>query len=542
MGRLQNSLFREFCKGTLLPENVVRACLLARRRLPKHRAMLEPTGSDRRAIIDIGSNSIRLVVFGGAPRAPVVLYNEKIMAGLGRGVVQGGRLDPATAAVALAGLERFAALLDGMDLASLRVVATAAVREAADGAEFIEAVRALGLPAEVLSGEEEAVGSGHGVLAAMPHADGLVADMGGGSLELVRVADDAVLQRVSLRLGTMRVAEIRSSGHGKLRRAVQARLAKLDWLGECAGKPLYLVGGAWRALARVHMQQTGAPLSVLGNYTIAPEDARALYDLVRAMDRLTLKALPGIKSARVAHIDDGAGLLSVLVEVLRPSALIISAHGLREGLLHQTLPPEQRVRDPLVEGVRFATAGQQQFPGYAEVLDGWLGGVFGAETPAMARLRLSACLLRGTGWSSNPDFRALGAEELALHGNWTGASPNDRAIMAASLLVAMGESEEPALLARLAGDADLRRARGWGQAMRLAQRISGGAPTALARTAIRAEGGLNGRGALVLELPRALDALVDTTLERRLAGLANALGLAAPRIDFNRSPTGQSLV
>ena len=523
--------------------------MLAGDALPKQRVMFEtssapltgPTSSDRRAIIDIGSNSIRLVVFGGAPRAPVVLYNEKIMAGLGRGVVQGGQLDPVTAAVALAGLERFAVLLDGMDLASLRVVATAAVREAADGVEFIEAVRALGLPAEILSGEDEAVGSGQGVLAAMPHANGLVADMGGGSLELVRVAGDAVLQRASLRLGTMRVAEIRAGGHGKLRRQVQTELGRLSWLGDCAGRPLYLVGGAWRTLARVHMQQTGAPLSVLGNYAIPVEDARALYDTVRAMDRLTLKALPGIKSARIAHIDDGAGLLSALVEILRPSALIISAQGLREGLLHQALPPEQRVRDPLVEGVRFVTATQQQFPGYAEAMDTWLGGLFGPELPAMARLRLSACLLRGTGWSSNPDFRALGAEELALHGNWTGASPTDRAIMAASLLVAMGGTEQPALLAQLGGENDLRRARGWGHAMRLAQRISGGAPATLTRTAIRAEGGLARDGRLILELPRDLDALVDTTLERRLARLASALELATPRIDFVSSPTVNSM-
>jgi exopolyphosphatase/guanosine-5'-triphosphate,3'-diphosphate pyrophosphatase len=158
----------------------------------------------------------------------------------------------------------------------------------------------------------------------------------------------------------------------------------------------------------------------------------------------------------------------------------------------------------------------------------------------MARLRLSACLLRGTGWSSNPDFRALGAEELALHGNWTGASPADRAIMAASLLVAMGGTEQPALLAQLAGEDDLRRARGWGYAMRLAQRISGGAPALLMRTAVRAEGGLQRGSQLVLELPSDLDALVDATLERRLAGLSNALDLASPRIDFVPSPTVKS--
>lgn len=534
----------------VLPDKAWRARLLAGPRTHKAAAMLEHpvlpgsmalhgpalARSDPRAIVDIGSNSIRLVVFGGAPRAPVVLYNEKIMAGLGRGVVAGGRLDPGTVAVALAGLARFAALLDGMDLASLRVVATAAVREAVDGAEFIEAVRALGLPAEVLSGEDEAVGSGHGVLAATPDADGLVADMGGGSLELVRVADDRVLRTASFPLGAMRVAEVRARGHGKLRRHVEAALKSLGWLDECAGRPLYLVGGAWRTLARVHMQRSGAPLSVIGNYAIPPEDARPLYTAVRAMDRAVLRGVPGIKPARIAHLEDGAALLSVLVAIVRPSRLVVSAQGLREGLLHQALPVEERAKDPLVEGVRYVTDTQQQFPGYAEALDGWLSGLFGCETRALARLRLSACLLRGTGWSSNPDFRALGAEELALHGNWIGASPADRGIMAAALLVAMGSAEEPAILPQLASARDLARARGWGHAMRLAQRVSGGAPAALMQTAIRADD-----GHLVLELPRSFEPLIDATLERRLLRLAESQGLASPRIDFLPSPTAKTV-
>lgn len=481
-----------------------------------------------RGIVDIGSNSIRLVVFGGAARAPAVLYNEKIMAGLGRGVVEDGRLDPGTVAVALAGLERFAALLDGLPLASLRVVATAAVREAEDGAEFIEQVRALGLPAEILPGEDEAVASGMGVLSAMPEADGLVADMGGGSLELVRVADHAVRRRASFPLGALRVAAIRAKGQGRVRRTVQAALKDHEWLSECTGRPLYLVGGTWRTLARVHMHRAGFPLTVIGNYSFPPEDVEPLYADLKATDRGVLKAIPGIKPGRIPHLDDGAALLAALVAVLRPSRVVISAQGLREGLLHLALPEAERARDPLIEGVRFLTESQQQVPGYAEALDDWLGGVFADDRPALARLRSAACMLRGTGWTSNPEFRALSGEELALHGNWIGIDPAGRALMAAALVNAMsGDQPEPPILARLAPPADLARARAWGMAMRLAQRISGGGPGPLRATRLAFEG-----KTLVLTMPRQLDALVDATLERRLERLARALDRAPARIDF----------
>ena len=230
----------------------------------------------RRAIVDIGSNSIRLVVYGGSQRAPSVLFNEKLLAGLGRGVVTNGRLDPDSVAGALAGLARFAALLRLMKPVTVRVVATAAVREASDGAQFLAAVRQLGLPAELLSGDDEAEAAGLGVIAAHPQARGLVADMGGGSLELVRVADGAVHQRVSLMLGAMRVAAIRAGGRGQLRKAMRKALAPHDWLAAVAGQPLYLVGGAWRALARVHMHLNQFPLPVLADYSFSAEDARQL--------------------------------------------------------------------------------------------------------------------------------------------------------------------------------------------------------------------------------------------------------------------------
>ncbi|MDE2563836.1 MAG: Ppx/GppA family phosphatase [Sphingomonadales bacterium] len=480
------------------------------------------------AIVDIGSNSIRLVVFGGAARAPVVLYNEKVMAGLGRGVIETGALDPEGMAVALAGLDRFAGLIAGMDLASLRVVATAAVREASNGPDFVKQVQALGLPVEVLDGEAEANAAGYGVISAMPWADGLVADMGGGSLELVRVSGGAIGERASFRLGALRVAAIRARGKARLQREVDASLKGLDWLAGCRGRPLYLVGGTWRSLSRVHMELYGYPLPVIGNYTFAPGEAKPLLEAVIAMDKISLKSISQVKSARIPYLEDGAALLDALVSAIGPSEVSVSAFGLREGLLYASLTTEQQARDPLVEGMRYLTEAQQQFPGYAEALHGWLDGLFPGEPPEWRRVRLAACLLRGTGWSSNPDFRALSGEELALHGAWSGASAADRAMLAMAVFVGMGGgSAEPDILARLAGPDQLARARAWGYAMRLAQRVSGGVPDTLRRSAVRLAD-----GQLVLSLPRALDALVDATLERRLARCAESVGSTAPRVDF----------
>ncbi len=476
----------------------------------------------RQAIVDIGSNSIRLVVFGGPLRAPSVLFNEKLMAGLGRGVVAQGRLDPDSVKSALAGLARFAALLKLMQPIRLRVVATAAVREASDGPQFLKAVRALGLPAELLSGDQEAEAAGLGVISAHPQACGLVADMGGGSLELVRVAGGAVHEKVSLPFGAMRVAAVRAGGRGQLRKAVRIAFQAHDWLGELTGQPLYLVGGAWRALARVHMQRCAFPLPVLGDYSFSAEDARDLKVHVRAMGSAELAAVRGVKAARALQLDDAAALLAALVAETAPSVVIISAHGLREGLLFEGLSAPTRLLDPLIEGIRHALAGQQAVDGYAEALLAWSDPAFSADPADERRLRHAACLIAGTSWASDPDFRAVAGEDIALHGNWIAVTAADRAVMAMALHIGLGGAPDspPGILARLAPPERLARAAAWGYALRLAQRLSGGAPAALRQVPLQ----WDEAGTLVLALPKPIDALADTGLERRLARLGAALG------------------
>ncbi len=483
--------------------------------------MTEPR---RQAIIDIGSNSIRLVVFGGPPRAPVTLFNEKVMAGLGKGVVPGGRLDSYARAMALAGLERFAALVRLMTPDSLRVVATAAVRTASDGPDFLDAVRALGLPAEVLAGDDEAVAAGYGVISAHPGARGLVADMGGGSLELVRVADGTVHERISLPFGVMPVGTIRAGGTGLLRKALRKAFKPLDWLGQVAGQTLYVVGGGWRTLARFHMDQTGWPLAVLDTYRFPALDTRDLKLAVREAGPDKLAQISGISTVRAAQLDDAAALLAGLVREVQPDAIEVSTFGLREGLLYQDLAPAERAQDPLIAGVRFAVAGQLPVPAYPDAVLAWSDGAFPDEDPAQRRLRHAACLMAGTGWASSPDFRVLAGEDMALHGNWIGVDAAGRAVIAMAVHVGLGgdPAAAPALLSQLAGEATLVRAAAWGRALRLAQRLSGGAPQVLAAVPLT----VAADGDLVLRVARADLALVDSASERRLTRLGLALGKA----------------
>ncbi len=475
----------------------------------------------RRAIIDIGSNSIRLVVFGGPPRAPIALYNEKLSAGLGQNVITNGCLDDAACETALVALSRFKALVDLMHVDSLQVAATAAVRDASNGAAFLDRVRAIGLPARLLSGDEEAVASGYGVISATPNADGIAADLGGGSLELVRVIGGLVTDRVSLPLGILRVPEIRSGGKGRLARHVQKMVDDYPWLASASGLPLYLVGGSWRSLARVHIHLTGFPLPVIANHVMPPQAPRMLVDQMADMDRTAYKQVPGLPSVRIPFLSDAAALLASLADAIKPSRLVVCASGLREGLLFQTLTEEERHQDPLIDGAMFAADQHWRFPGYGQALANWLDALFGDQGDDMVRLRRATCLLADLGWSSNPDFRALAGEELALHGNWIGVTARDRAVMAMMLYASFGGSfKPPELLTQLASAQELTMAQNWGLAIRLAHRLGGGSAGAVMQCPINIIG-----GDLVLRIIPALAALDNGSVRRRLARLASALDM-----------------
>ncbi|WP_194743757.1 Ppx/GppA family phosphatase [Thermaurantiacus tibetensis] len=494
------------------------------------RGLRADPASPRIAIIDIGSNSVRLVVYHGLSRAAPILFNEKVMAGLGRGVAATGVLAPDTVEVAVAALARFALLARAMQVDSLRAVATAAVREAVNGAEFVARVRAeTGLEVEVIDGETEARAAAFGVIAGIPDANGVVGDLGGGSLELVRVAGGEAHERVSLKLGALRLDAARRKGGARaLARFVTEALEAVDWQRLGTGRPFYMVGGSWRALAQLHMHLTDWPLPVVHHHVMEPDAASRL---VRTLARISLKSLrdvPSISSARVPQLPGAAHLLRAVTERLSSSAIIASAYGLREGLLYLSLPEAAKAEDPLLAAARAEAHRAGRFSdgrdsAVGDVLLAWTDGLLGSEPAPLRRIRQAACLLADVAWRAHPDLRAERGFDIALHGNWVGIEAGERAMLALALFVANGGAVPHPLLeplARLASPEALARARLWGLALRLAQRLGGGTAEALAGSAI----GVAGRE-LRLSLPRASAALYGEAVARRHRLLAEALQL-----------------
>ncbi len=477
----------------------------------------------RTAIIDIGSNSVRLVVYGGPARAPFPLFNEKLLAGLGKELESGGALPEAAMEATLKALARFRRLIEMMGVEDVQVVATAAVREARNGSEFLGHIADLGFSPIVLSGAQEAEAAGYGVLSTIPDADGIAGDLGGGSLELVRLRDGQVQDGISLPLGSLRIAAIRAEGPLALRRALTQMLKKEAWIAEGRDKPFYMVGGSWRTLARVHMHRTKYPLPILSGYEVAPRDAARMQRMTAAVDKTLAKEIPAISASRVSSLNDAAALLAALASKIRPSKLVTCASGLREGLLFSRLSPAIRKRDPLLEEARAEGARQGRFEEHGRLIHDWITPVFADEAPDLARIRHAACLLGDVAWQANPEFRAERGVDMALHGSWTGASHKDRGLLAAALFAVFGgDLHLPAPIAVLAPADELARARFWGLAIRLAQRLSGGTAQALEHSQLVRMG-----EKLVLRLSPSHAALASDQVARRLKALAAQLGIKA---------------
>ena len=474
--------------------------------------------ADPVAVIDIGSNSVRLVVYAGSERIPTPIFNEKVLAGLGSELERTGRLTPEAGGKALAALARFKLLIRHMKVKQTHVLATAAIRDAEDGPEFVREVRSIGLPCEVLSAGEEAELAGEGVVSAIPNADGIAGDLGGGSLELVRVAHRRPSGGISLPLGVLRLRDDTKSEKAA-RKRLKAALKGSGLRKACRGRAFYMVGGSWRALARIDMFASGYPLPIVHEYRMRPDRARELRRLVADIDpRWTSAAAP----ARLATAPVAAMMLELLVDELEPDELTISTFGIREGLLYSRLRPAARKLDPLIEAARESGGGEHRFGQHGDILDKWIAPLF-EDSPPMRRLRLASCLLADVAWQANPDFRADRGIEMALHGNWVGVTPSQRVIMAQALSSNFGHDLLSDFgITQLCSDSELKRAHQWGLAMRLGQRLSGGVASVLRKSSLGIEDGL-----LRLSVAPAEGALVGDQVNRRLARLAEALGCKA---------------
>ena len=493
---------------------------------------------DGLGVIDIGSNSIRLVVYDRLARALQPVFNEKVLCGLGRGLARTGYLHEEGRRLAIDNLVRFKALAEAMEVGRLKVLATAAVREAKDGPEFVELVeRRTGFSVEVLSGGDEARLSAMGVLSAMPGADGLMGDLGGGSLEVVALDHGHLGHHRTLPLGPLRLKELPDLGRKALREAIDKRLAELPWLAEVKDRDFHAVGGAWRALARIHMGQSDYPIQVIHNYVLARDKAVDFLDLIAGMSRSSLEQMAQVQRKRLDTLPLAALVLQRLLLRAQPRRLIFSALGLREGSLFAELPPAERRRDPLIEGARQMAERSARF-----VLDGghlasWIEPLFAnrvrPDAAAAKRLRLAACFLGDIAWNEHPDSRAEIAFLRILRSQLIGLDHADRAFLALAAHARYGGSlddvDAQAVAQRLLTEEAAAEAMLVGRSLRLAFGLSGGAPSVLKRISLRLEA-----QSLCLVVPRSRASLIGEMVTRRFEGLASTMGRRS-RIEIGRT-------
>lgn len=472
-------------------------------------------------IIDIGSNSVRFVAYGGSARVPSVLFNEKVMAALGRGVAKDGNLDPAAMDKTLQALARFRQLGREMGLKKLHTVATAAVRDATNGPGFMRQIAALGLKPRLLSGEEEAEMSGLGVISAIPRANGIVADLGGGSLELIGVARGGAGEGISLPLGVLRVGV--EPDRAAIALAIRAGLKDSLLKDAANGHGLYLVGGSFRALAMLDMKMFGHPLPIVHQHHIGEKRLAEIGGVLAMRDPAEIRSMTGISAGRLPTLPAALALLEAMVDALQPRRVVVSAYGLREGLLYRDLGAGVRAEDPLLAAALEVGERLGRFGDHGAALDQWMAPIFPDDSADMRRLRLATCLLGDIAWNAHPDFRAERAVDMAIHGNWVGIDAHGRALLGRALCSTFGgDGGFSNKLAALLRPGEEERASAWGKALRLAQRLSGGTESLLRKTGIALE-----PRRLVLSIAGRQRELYTDPVERRLNQLARALGRSA---------------
>jgi exopolyphosphatase / guanosine-5'-triphosphate,3'-diphosphate pyrophosphatase len=450
------------------------------------------------AVIDIGSNSVRLVVYESMTRSLVSIFNEKTLCGLGREVQTTGLLAPDAVDKALTSLRRFRALCRVMKVGRVYAIATAACRDATNGPDFItKAERICGVRIEILSGPREAKLSALGVVSGIHRPDGIVGDLGGGSLELIDVKGNRVRKGVTLPLGSL---ALQDSSHKSLKRAeriVKNELSDLAQLKAGRARNFYAVGGTWRALARIHIIQSDYPLRVMHGYSIPAADALDFAMRLRRLASANMLAnIEAVADARRPLLTYAALVLEYIIRVARPKTIVFSTFGVREGLLYEKLPQAERAKDGLICAAQELNELLSRSARHAEELTEWTDRLVRVvrlrEADEDRRMRHAACLLSDIGWRVHPDHRGEETLTLITNGNFGSVSHQGRAFVALSVFYRYAglseQNEPPALIRDLLPPAMVERARLLGAAFRVAHLISAARPGVLPATYFRSRG------------------------------------------------------
>lgn len=483
----------------------------------------------RVGIVDVGSNSIRLVVFDGAARSPAYFYNEKVMAGLGQDMATTGRLNPAGVERGFDAMRRFAALAKGMDIEPLTCVATAAVREAEDGPDFQKRVeRETGIKMLVIDGEEEARLSAQGVLLGWPEAEGLVCDIGGNSMELAVVSNGKVGKRATSQLGPFRLQQVQGGKSG-LRDHIARIMSELAEQVGTDHRRIYLVGGSWRAIARLDMERSDYPMTVLHEYQMTPKAVADTIGWIASNDLNDLRGRVGISSSRMELVPLASQVLAELIATFKPEELNVSSYGIREGLLYEHMSDRLRKRDPLIEAARFSERQMARIPGFGKKLYQFLLPLFPDLPPEKDRLVQAACLLHDTTWRAHPDYRAEACFDNVTRANMAALSHPERVFLGLALLHRYKNSRAKSPMAplfALLSEEQIREAEILGKAMRFGAMFAIDDPADAGELTFRKK-----RSVLELKLTGMGRRLLGEVALSRFRSLCNAIGVEPEVVD-----------
>jgi exopolyphosphatase/guanosine-5'-triphosphate,3'-diphosphate pyrophosphatase len=440
------------------------------------------------AVIDVGSNSVRLVLYRVEGRAVWTVFNEKILAGLGRDIALTGRLSAEGVEAAMAALRRFAALVAAIKPDRVFAVATAAARDAEDGPAFCRRVRAeTGLDLRVLSGAEEARYAALGVLAGAPASIGIAGDLGGASLELIRLGEPD--QGVTLPLGPFAFRDTGRFDPDRIQSQVERRLKPH---AERLATPLFhAVGGAWRNVALLAMRMSAYPLEIVHQYELTRREALEAAHVIARQSVRSLEKIEGISKRRLETLPHAAAVLEGLVGALGVERVVLSAYGLREGVLFEAMPEAVRSQDPLIEGCTAWSGRDGANPQLGAAVEAWVAPAFTGLEPVLGIrdpvLVSAACRLADLGARLHPDHRADLIFAQVLRAPIPGMNHTERAYLATALFArhtAAASIPQAELIARLLNHEGVQRARALGAAIRLACDLCGRSPELLVRSAL----------------------------------------------------------
>jgi exopolyphosphatase/guanosine-5'-triphosphate,3'-diphosphate pyrophosphatase len=481
------------------------------------------------AVIDVGSNSVRLVVYRIDGRAMTPTLNEKVMAGLGRGVAATGKLAPEGIDAAGRALRRFATLIETLGVKAVYPVATAAVREAEDGADFVKLVeKETGIKLRVLSGEDEARLSALGVQAGAPEASGVVGDLGGASLELIELTPEGPGRGETFPLGPLVLANAGPFDYDRVAADANAELACAKMLAK-GGGDFYAVGGAWRALGRIDIQRRGHPLGVLHHHEMSRVDVLTLVDLVRKQSKRSLEKLEEAAAKRADTLPYAAVVLERVMQVGAFDRVVLSAFGLREGVLIERMTAETLKADPLIAAAEAIGGRYGRTREFGRALEQWIAPLFEGREPAFtaerdAVLRGAASRLADVGGPLHPDQRVEIMFDLILRAPLAAISHEERAFLAAAIhhRYAKAPPKHADAYLRLLSEERRKPAAALGAALRLGADISGRSEKLLAQFEASVR-----ESKLRLKVKRSASHLMTEQVVKRLEAAANALGLEA---------------